>query len=901
MEVSLNGAEEGLPAGSASTATAEPQAYRRFFEAALSLLAIVDREGCIELVNPAWERVLGYCEDELVGRSFFDFVHPEDRESTRARAVAVREGRTADGWEIRHVRRDGEVVWLRWTSVSADEEERLFAVGTDVSAEKRTEEHLRRGEELAQLGTFELDLTTGQNVASPGLLELFGAGPEEGVVVLDPSLPRIHPDDRESVRKRIQEFAAGERRWMREVDRVLGADGGFRYIETIAELEVDGEGRPARVVGVCQDMTDRVEAERREEEARAMERASFVDAPLGMSVVDLDPESRGKLLRLNAALAGLVGRDEDELLEMSLRDLVPQEDWAATDASLEALARGDVDAFSHEKRYLGPDGEAVWVRVHGTALTVPGRSAPVALEQVEDIGDRKRAEQELRESRELLQRIIDAAPATIFVKDLEGRYLMVNRVLAAAQGFEPSHMVGRRDRDLFPPSTVERWRRWEREALESDEPVAAEERIPLEDGDHLFLTHLFAMRDEHGRPYAVVGTGTDITDRLRAEEERRKLEASLQQSQRLETVGRLAGGVAHDFNNLLSVILNYTSLAADALPPESDSAADLGQVARAAERAAELTHDLVVFSRQELVAPRVLDPNDVVRGAERILRRTIGEDVELRLELDERTPPVEMDPGQLERVLMNLVVNARAAMPEGGVLTIATGLAEVRDEAAEGPARCARLRVLDTGAGMTREVASRAFEPFFTTKARGEGTGLGLATLHGIVAQAGGRVSLDSAPDAGTEVVIDLPATDRTPEPDAPPLRIDDGRGAGRRILVVEDEDAVRRLVARILDEAGYKVVEAEDPEQALAELERSSTAFDLVLTDVVTPRMSGVELRDRLRESHPGLRVLFMSGYTEEIVGSHGLEDEEEAPLLPKPFTRDSLLAAVAEVVRSR
>ena len=363
--------------------------------------------------------------------------------------------------------------------------------------------------------------------------------------------------------------------------------------------------------------------------------------------------------------------------------------------------------------------------------------------------------------------------------------------------------------------------------------------------------------------------------------ERKRLEAQLRQSQRLESVGQLAGGIAHDFNNFLSVIRGYARFLIDAMDEEEPLLSDAVEIERAAERASRLTGQLLVFSRHEVVPHRVVDVADVLGGLTSLLARTIGEDIELRTEVERPLRRVEADPSQIEQVLVNLAVNARDAMPAGGELRIE--LANVGDA---GGAPAVRLAVRDTGAGMTEEVVERAFEPFYSTKPKGEGSGLGLATVYGIVTRAGGSIAIDSTPGSGTTIEVLLPATDSEPA-DEPASR--DGAGAftaGHTILVVEDEDAVRRLTCRILTREGYNVLEAPDGPGALDTWNAHPGQIDLVLTDVVMPGMSGKELAERL-----GIEPVFMSGYTDDVISRHGMAGLR---LLQKPFDAQTLLGAV-------
>jgi signal transduction histidine kinase/ActR/RegA family two-component response regulator len=418
-----------------------------------------------------------------------------------------------------------------------------------------------------------------------------------------------------------------------------------------------------------------------------------------------------------------------------------------------------------------------------------------------------------------------------------------------------------------------------------------EREVLLAFGEHASLALTDALRIEVRR----------ARDAQRVEE---RYEARLRQAQRLESVGQLAGGVAHDFNNLLVVILNYARFVLDELDEGSSAWADVRQIAKAAERASDLTKQLLLFSRRGVFHPSVIDPAEVLEDVERLLQRTLSENITVTTSIPDGLPRIEADPTQLEQVLLNLAVNSRDAMPGGGMLEIGLAPATLDGDDARAlgleAGRYVRLVVSDTGRGMSQHEVEHAFEPFFTTKPKGEGTGLGLATVFGIVTQAKGAVAIDSEPGEGTTVTIHLPATDKSARAlnGAAPSALPDGRPA--TILVVEDEEAVRSLACRILTQSGYRVIEANGPESALGEWERHAGGIDLLLTDVVMPAMSGTELASRLTSRDPQLAQLFMSGYADDVVLRHGLV-EGSAQLLDKPFTADELLAAVRRSLEDR
>ncbi len=511
--------------------------------------------------------------------------------------------------------------------------------------------------------------------------------------------------------------------------------------------------------------------------------------------------------------------------------------------------------------------------------------------------------------------LLDLAPDAIFARDAERRITFWNRGAESTYGFSAAEAAG------VVPS----------ELLRTEYPTALEEieRIVTEtgawqgdlvqhtsDGRRLIVESRWAAQyDEAGRLTGLLEVNRDITGRLRLEAraERERLQNQLHQAQRLESLGQLAGGIAHDFNNLLAIIINYAALIDDELKRASTGGEeerwhgareDIAQVSMAAERAAHLTRQLLAFSRREVVQPELVDVNDVVREIEQMLRRTLGERVELRSSLEAGLRPVVIDPGQLEQIIVNLAVNARDAMPEGGTLQLDTMNVDVDEEFAAtrptlSPGPHVRLRVSDTGIGMSAETVERAFDPFFTTKPPGEGTGLGLATVYGIVQQAGGRAQIYSEPGIGTTLTMTLPATERTAsalEPAAQPSR----RVGGETILLVEDEDALREVTRRLLVAAGYEVVVATDGGEALAAAAEHDGRIDVLLSDVIMPRLNGPQLAELLLAQDPSMQSALdvRLRRADPRLGGH-LEDG--VSLIEKPFTGPALLAKLAQLLDTK
>jgi PAS domain S-box-containing protein len=407
--------------------------------------------------------------------------------------------------------------------------------------------------------------------------------------------------------------------------------------------------------------------------------------------------------------------------------------------------------------------------------------------------------------------------------------------------------------------------------------------------------------DENGQVIATEGILRDITSQVLADRERDRLDRELRQADRLDSLGRLSGGIAHDFNNLLAVIMAFASEVTQSLAPDHPCRPDMHKISEAAERAAALTRQLLIFSRLEPSQPETLNLNTIVSDIKRLLERTIGEDIEFLALTQEDLPPVTIDRSKIEQVIMNLVMNSRAAMPDGGRLRIETADLDHGEDAPPatgGERKLVRLTVTDTGSGMPPEVLQRAFEPFFTTKGPGQGTGLGLSTVYGVVREAGGEVRLRSEPGIGTSVTVLLPAAagerTRTHVPDsaAPP------NGAGQTILVVEDDDAVRDVVTRMLARANYQVIPAATAKDALEIATNPAVHIDALLADVVMPDMSGVQLTERIRDNGHQLPVLLMSGYTAGSLPS-GPNTATDLPLIRKPFDSATLLRHLHNALR--
>jgi PAS domain S-box-containing protein len=548
-------------------------------------------------------------------------------------------------------------------------------------------------------------------------------------------------------------------------------------------------------------------------------------------------------------------------------------------------------------RTFSDQDEAILVRLAAQAALAIRNATLFADEQLAR-GTAERLVRALRESQERFQFVARATNDAVWDWDLVSDELWWNEGVQTLFGYAPEQIGPDVSwwHDRIHPEDRERVVRDIRAAVDrGSESWSAEYRYLRADGSYArVFDRGYVLRDGEGHATRMIGAMMDIT-------QRKQLEDELRQAQKMEAVGLLAGGVAHDFNNLLTVIAGRTHLLLAKLKADDPSRRSVELIQKTSDRAAALTRQLLAFSRKQVLQRKVLDLNATVAEVSGILRRLIGEDVELLLTLGPRAGCVNADPGQLEQVLLNLAVNARDAMPQGGTLSLETD--QVRLDAAPAgrpdalpPGPYAVLRVIDTGIGMDEATQARIFEPFFTTKERGKGTGLGLSTVHGVVRQHGGTITVRSAVGAGATFEIYLPQVEVAPDGEE---RGESARPAAghETVLLVEDEDDVRALAREVLERHGYTVVEAPDGAQALSLFERGGSRIDLILTDVVMPRMSGRELVDRVRASRPTMPVLYMSGYTEDAIVRHGVRDASLL-LLSKPFGPADLVRKVREVL---
>ncbi|HEV2290311.1 MAG TPA: PAS domain S-box protein [Gemmatimonadales bacterium] len=637
------------------------------------------------------------------------------------------------------------------------------------------------------------------------------------------------------------------------------------------------------------DLTEQRSAE------TALRRWATVFRAVSEAVIISDQD--GKLVDANPSSETLLGRRRADMVGR------PIGDWHAAAAATSEEIRSAAARTGHWSgplRFLRPDGS---VRVTDSTI-VPLFDSEGRLNGYagvnRDVTDQERVAESARSMHERLEAVITSTPLAMYMLDPG---LVVQAWNPAAErifGWTAAEAVGRVLPTLGPGDIAEARALMGR--VEAGEALSGVELTRhRKDGSPVSISLSSApLRDASGTFVGLSSIAEDVT-------EAKRLEAQLRQAQRMESVGRLSGGIAHDFNNLLTAILGSAELLRSTLPEGSPELEEVNEIEKASRRAADLTRQLLAFSRQQMLAPAVVDPNDLVIELKRMLGRVVGEDIHFETRLRPDIGKVRADPGQLGQVIMNLVVNARDAMPQGGMLTIATAVTTLDQSYVERhPGSAAGefvvISVTDTGSGIPAGVLPHIFEPFYTTKAPGVGTGLGLSTAYGIVKQSGGYIWVYSEMGKGSTFKVYLPSWTGGGEVGHQPRHTPaptDLRGT-ETILAVEDEPGIRRLVARTLSEHGYKVITASDALEAVTKLAEMQGELDLLATDVVMPGMGGRELADHVRSTHPGTKVLFLSGYTEDAIIRHGIHTPTQA-FLEKPFTPAELLRKVRGVLDQR
>jgi two-component system, cell cycle sensor histidine kinase and response regulator CckA len=717
------------------------------------------------------------------------------------------------------------------------------------------------------------------------LLDLFGYSDLDEFLSI-PLIDHVAPSSRAAIMDRLEKAAGGvslESTFFYDIKR---KDGSIRTVE-INVIPYLWKGKPCRF-SLFRDITERKQAEDAFRESEKKYRVLVETTDTGYVILDLE----GRVLDANPEYVRLTGHKA--LLEILGRRVI---EWTAqydiarnTEEISKCLKEGFVRNL--EVDYVNKDGKPTPIEINATTLQTAEGIRIVTL--CRDITERKRAVEALRESTEYLNRIINCIGDPLFVKDRRHAFVLINEAFCHLAGKRREELIGITIDELLPKKQAELIaEREEAVFFTGKECIVEEEFIDAKREIRTNMTRTTLLKDKTGEEQ-IVGIIRDIT-------ELKRLEVQFLQSQKMEAIGVLAGGIAHDFNNLLSVINGYCELLMNDLDPNHRGMKDLEQIRLASRRAASLISQLLAFSRRQILQPQVVNLNEVVADTCKILRRIIGETIELTIVAHPDLWSVRADPAQIEQVIMNLAVNARDAMPKGGTLTIETANiildeANIREFPDLSPGPHVLLAVRDNGIGIDREVQPHIFEPFFTTKSVGRGTGLGLSTVYGIIKQSKGSVGIDSEVGKGTTLRIFLPRARSEAQKSSGAAGTEHVPSGTETILLVEDDDSVRKLTSSILVDRGYHVIEASNGNEALNKASEYPGEIQLMVTDIVMPGMSGFELAVLIRQARQAINVLFISGYANDDIVQNNLIDP--TTLLQKPFTSSSLAHKVREMI---
>jgi len=951
-EIELRSARPRLPG---ATAPARPDPASGVFEASALPMGIILTDGRWLRVNRALAELLGTTPEALAGCPAEAFTHPADRAADLEATRLLLAGECASYSAEKRLLREGEEpLWVVSTVTLLPNGDgtpaHLHVALQDITDRKQAELDLRMREEryrfvaeTTQDAVWDWDLLTDRIVWGERGDGVFGANRHAFGTSAAWWYERVHADDRERVVGGMHAaIARGAHSWTDEY-RFRRADGGYAQVRDRATIVRDEAGDAVRMVGALLDTTERTRADLLAQgQSRLLEQIAagldldavlervvrFTEAHGGdllVWVMVLDPEEG--VLRL----AGAPGLPAELHAALASVPVEPEAGLAAVAATRrEEVVIPDLAAEPSAERWRGPllehgirsawstplfatDGALLGtLDVHYREPRAPEdtdrRVVEIAGHLAEIAIERGRSQEALARSTRLLEQVLDNLPVGVWVLDRSGRIMFGNPAGRAIWG-------GARDFGIEEFGACRGWRADSGEPIAPAEWAAARailkgetalgEVVQIEGFDGVRKTILDSavpLRSLDGEIVGAINLNEDITERRADEEALRRSEEQLRHAQKMEAVGQLAGGIAHDFNNLLTAILSYGDLVLEELRPGDPIRADVEQIRHAGQRAATLTRQLLAFSRRQVLQPRVLSLSGSVAELEPMLRRILGAGVSLETRLDPGLWYVLADPAQLEQVLVNLVMNARDAVAAGGRVTVTTANLQLHaaDEARGNGARpgaYVTLAVRDNGVGMDVPTRTRIFDPFFTTKTPGQGAGLGLSTVYGIVEQSGGHIAVESAPGQGTTFTIFLPRY-TGPGPSA--------RGQGDRrglpggsetLLLVEDESAVRASARRLLERHGYTVIEARHGADALRIVEEGNRRIDLVLTDLVMPEMGGRELVERLRARHPAIKVLFMSGYSERALTIDGVMPPGTG-FVEKPFTVEQLTRRTREIL---
>ncbi len=871
--------------------------FRTLFENIDDSVFIHGIDGRIYEVNPAACR-LGYTREQLLEMTVSQIVAPEQITIVAPRIQdTLEQSRTR--FQSIHLTASGEQVPVEVISRSFVFKGRpaILSVARDLSDRKRAEAALRETRhwlqvavESSNIGLWNWHIPTNTLSTSPEFKRQLGFSEEELLNERATCGERMHPVDRDRVGRTIQEYI--QQPWPNyEIEfRMQHRDGSWRWMLSRAALLLNDAGEPERMLGCQMDITERKAAEiALKERETNLAQASRL-ARLGMYQWDA---SKGEL-RLSPELHEMLGIPVAPVVDPGVVGAMmnPEDRVKAGEAAVAALGEGR--PFDIEIRLDSSDGQQRYFHAIGEVLFNEQRAPSGLIGVVQDFTEHYSAQEALRLTESRLARAQAMASIGSWESFPTSKEIWWSDEVFRIFGVNPKTFRPTFDSlfALIDPEDRQKVRAAGEYALKTGEAYQVDHWVNRPDGSRVLVHEQGqVLFSEDGTPRGIAGTVQDIT-------ERRRLEEQFFQAQKLESIGRLAGGIAHDFNNLLTVINGYSDIIARNISVLDPNYEKVNEIRHAGARAAALTSQLLAFSRKQIIQPGVLNLNDVVRNALGIVERLMGERVHVVTRLAPSVLKVLADAGQIQQVILNLAANARDAMPDGGELTIRTSLVEPTQADApqrgKGPYVC--LEVSDTGYGMNAQTRSQIFEPFFTTKEPGKGTGLGLSTVYGIVRQNGGWIDVSSEPGHGSSFAVYLPGSNAELASKVSSEPVTTAQ-CHQTILVVEDQAEVRALAALILRDNGYSVVEAADAESALRVIEERVDPIHLVLTDIVMPGISGVELGQRVGQLRPGLKTIYMSGYTDPNVTANSLDPG--AVFVQKPFTPQELTSKIKQILR--
>ncbi|MGV8124934.1 MAG: PAS domain S-box protein [Candidatus Xenobiia bacterium LiM19] len=858
----------------------------QYFNSSLDLLAIADTDGYFRRLNREWEKVLGYELSELEGKSLLDFVHPDDQEPTWAALSQLSEQKEVLNFTNRYKRRDGSYRWIEWRAFPRGKS--VYATARDVTKRREAEkalidanERLALAQKSADAGVWDWDIKSGKLNWSPELFSLYGLDPDKHIASFDTWRSVILPVDLSEAESRIYE-AIRDCITLRNEYRIIRPSGEIRWISAAGNAQYDPNGEPFRMLGICIDVTNNKNAEEALRESEEKFRTAFRTGPDMMAITSLID---GTYLDVNNAFLELTGYTRQEIIGRSAIDLNIWVKAGDRDKMASEIARcGHVT--NYEAQFRMKDGRILNC-LSSASITMIG-GVPHVLSIVKNIDHIRQAEEE----RARLATAIEQSAETIVITDVAGTIVYVNPAFEKTSGYSSAESLGAKPSilksglqdDLFYRTL---WKTIARGAVWSGHFTNRKKDGTLYEEK----ATISPVKDDSGTIVNYVAVKEDVTNEV-------SLQKQLLQSQKMEAVGKLAGGVAHDFNNMLQIIIGFSELLIKRMKEDTTEYEDLGKILETSRNAADLVRSLLTFSRKVEPMFLPLNINNNVVQIKKILERTLPRIIAIKTLLSTGLRDIYADTIQIEQVLMNLALNARDAMPEGGTLTFETRNVTL-DEAwcslhlgfSEGD--YVKLTVSDTGQGMSKDTVERIFEPFFTTKKIGSGTGLGLAIVYGIVQQHNGCISCDSKPGNGTAFDLYFKAMkDESKPAEAEVDAVPSARGNGT-LLLVDDEESIRVLGNRILAEAGYKVLLAQNGREALELFRKEHEHISLVILDLSMPAMNGRDCLKEIISLDHHVKIIIMSGYTEEIAPEE-FSNLDTVAFLGKPFRFFELLQKV-------